>query len=218
MHLVMFDVDGTLCNTHKIDHEIYFQAIKDVLELEPPESLINFTHHSDPGILTEMVMNSLERDITTKEYNAVRDHFSDVIMDILMEDPSQSPEIAGALKLFNQLRETEGVIVAIATGGWGPSACFKLATAGFDVERVTMASADDDYERKEIMKICQVRALKKAKVQKFESITYVGDGPWDEEATEALNWRFVGVGERVKDTKNWIADFTKVKADYFYTS
>lgn len=218
MHLVMFDVDGTLCDTHDIDDKIYFQAIKDVLELERPESLINFSHRSDPGILTEMVMDSLERDITTKEHNAVRDHFSDVIMDILMEDASLSPEIPGALKLFNQLRETEGVMVAIATGGWGPTACFKLATAGFDVERIAMASADDDFERKEIMKICQDRALKRAKVQKFESITYVGDGSWDEDATQELGWRFIGVGERIKDTKNWIADYTKVDADYFVSS
>ena len=212
----MFDVDGTLCDSHGIDHEIYFQAIKDILDLDRPESLINFSHHSDPGILTEMVMNSFERDITTKEHNAVRDHFSDVIMDILMEDPSRSPEIPGALKLFNQLSERDDVVVAIATGGWGPSACFKLATAGFDVERVAMASADDDFERKEIMKICHGRARKRAKVEAFESITYVGDGPWDEDATAALKWRFIGVGERVKDTKNWIADFTKVNADYFF--
>ena len=218
MHLVMFDVDGTLCDTHDIDDKIYFQAIKDVLELERPESLINFSHRSDPGILTEMVMDSLERDITTKEHNAVRDHFSDVIMDILIEDASLSPEIPGALKLFNQLRETEDVIVAIATGGWGPSACFKLATAGFDIERVAMASADDDFERKEIMKICQDRALKRAKVQQFKSITYVGDGSWDEDATLELGWRFIGVGERIKDTKNWIADFSKADADYFYQS
>ena len=215
MHLVMFDVDGTLCDTHDIDDEIYFQSIEDILEIKRPESLINFTHFSDPGIVTEMVMDNFERDITTKEHNAVRDHFSDVIMDKLIEDPLLSTEIPGALKLFNQLREAEDVMVAIATGGWGPAACFKLATAGFDIERVVMASADDDFERKEIMKICHGRALKRAKVQKFESITYVGDGSWDEDATEALGWRFIGVGERIKDTKNWIADFTKVKPDFF---
>lgn len=216
MHLVMFDVDGTLCDTHAIDQEIYFQAIKDILEIERPESLINFTHLTDPGILTEMVMNSFERDITTKEYNAVRDHFSDVIMDHLMENPSLSAEIPGALKLFNALNDSPDVMVAIATGGWGPTACFKLATAGFEIEKVTMASSDDDFDRIEIMKTCHDRAQKRAKVQKFDSITYVGGGAWDEMATETLNWRFIGVGERIKDTKNWLEDFTKVKPDYFY--
>lgn len=216
MHLVMFDVDGTLCDTHEFDEEIYFQAIKDILEIERPESLINFTHRTDPGILTEMVMNSFEREITTKEHNAVRDHFSDVIMDYLVENPPLSGEIPGALKLFNALNNNPDVMVAIATGGWGPTACFKLATAGFEIEKVVMASSDDDFERIEIMKVCHDRAKKRAKVQKFDSITYVGDGSWDEMATEALNWRFIGVGERIKGTENWLADFTKVKADYFY--
>jgi len=218
MHLVMFDVDGTLCDTHNIDDEIYFQAIHDVLEIERPESLINFTHFTDPGILTEMVMNSFEREITTKEYNAVRDHFSDVIMDHLMEDPSLSTPVAGALELFNKLQKDENVMVAIATGGWGPSACFKLATAGFNIEKTVMATSDDDFERTEIMKLCHERALKRAKVDNFESVTYVGDGPWDEDASEALNWRFIGVGARIKDTKNWISDFSKSKSSYFYKS
>ena len=216
MHLVMFDVDGTLCDTYDIDEKIYFQAVKDILEIEPPESLINFTHRTDPGILTEMVTNSFERNVTTKEYNAVRDHFSDVLMDHLMEDPTLSRETSGALKLFNALKDTPDVIVAIATGGWGPTACFKLATAGFEIEKIVMASSDDDFDRVEIMKICHDRAKTRAKVQKFDSITYVGDGEWDEAATAALNWRFIGVGERIKDTKNWIADFTKVKPDYFF--
>lgn len=207
MHLVMFDVDGTLCDTFSIDDEIYFKAIEDVLEIKRPESLINFTHFTDPGILVEMVMNSFEREITSKEYAAVRDHFSDMMMEKLMEDPSTSTERPGALDLFNKLKADPNIMPAIATGGWGPTACFKLGTAGFDIERVVMASSDDNFERTEIMKTCHERALKRLDIAAFESITYVGDSPWDEEASKKLGWRFIGVGERITKTENHIGDF-----------
>ena len=90
------------------------------------------------------------------------------------------------------------VSLSIATGGWAETAQMKLNSAGFDISGIPMASSNDHYSRKEIMKI----ALVKSKVSDIEKVTYFGDAEWDKRACKELNFNFVLVGNRFQHNQS----------------
>jgi len=55
MHLVVFDIDGTLTDTNKVDGVCYWQAVREVLGLaqEQPD-WSGFRHVTDVGIAAEI--------------------------------------------------------------------------------------------------------------------------------------------------------------------
>ena len=93
--------------------------------------------------------------------------------------------------------------VGIATGGWGHTARMKLTSAGYDVSGVPLISSDDGHERVRIMAQC--RALLPATAVTI----YVGDGEWDQRASELLGWLFIGVGSRLRGScQHWLPDLS----------
>jgi phosphoglycolate phosphatase-like HAD superfamily hydrolase len=105
--------------------------------------------------------------------------------------PSAVREIAGAKRLVERLLELPGVRVAVATGGWEPTAKMKLAHVGIDVARLGFASSSDACARVDIMRRAARRALRGAE---HARATYFGDGAWDLRASAALGYDFVAVG------------------------
>lgn len=214
MHLVMFDVDGTLVDNDHVEATLYNKAIKDVLDIDVGDTWADCVHVTDPGILVEVVHKQQNRTLSEKEYDAVRDYFSDLLFDTIMEKPDTATPTKGGLALFNELMADDNVQVAVATGAWGPGAALKLGTAGYDIKNLVMATGDDEAERTEIMMASYERAIERSGVEQFETITYLGDAKWDVAATAQLGWRFIGVGEKVKDVPVWLADFADADATH----
>jgi hypothetical protein len=101
-------------------------------------------------------------------------------------------EIPGALQYLNSLCGRDDVRVAYATGGWRVTAELKLLSAGFPLEGIPLASADDHQDRAHIM----LHALGQLQGP-FASVTYFGDGVWDKAAAAQLGWEFVAVGPKL---------------------
>jgi hypothetical protein len=101
-------------------------------------------------------------------------------------------EIPGAREFVTGLRASNSHRIAYATGGWSASASIKLESAGFPLEGIPLASSDDYRGREAIM----LHALDQLRGE-FQSITYYGDGEWDEAASKNLGWKFVPVGKRL---------------------
>ena len=79
----------------------------------------------------------------------------------------------------------------------------KLRSAGIDVTDVPMSSSDDNWDRREIMRSCFEKLHASSSIP-----VYVGDGPWDLKATNALRWGFVAIGPRLQGKHDpWIRDF-----------
>ncbi len=127
MHLVMFDIDETLINSSSFDNALYKQAIKEILDLEGPDSYEDFTYVTEGGVLVEYVEREQNRTISDKEVAFVRDRYIELIMDYLDENPDSCSPMEGGIDLISQLMKSKDHAVAIATGGWGPKACFTLA-------------------------------------------------------------------------------------------
>lgn len=167
---------------------LYRQAVEDVLgPVRFRNDLADYTHVSDSGILTQLLReNDLEAD--PKIISSIKEQFL-AATENYVADFGPFDEIPGAKSLLSRLRESETHAVAIATGGWRHTARFKLASAGFEPNGVPLTTSDDSIDRVEIMQMA-LESLGDG----LESITYYGDGPWDELACQRLGWSFRAVG------------------------
>ena len=183
MHLVMFDIDGTLVDSAGFDSELYVEAVRSVLVVEIDSDWNAYEHVSDSGIL-EQVLRDRQLGGEAAELAArVQQHFVGLVRDYLRRSPHAVREIAGAKRLVERLLELPNVRVGIATGGWEPTARLKLGHVGIDLRRVGFASSSDARARTEIMQLAAQRALQGGA---FERATYFGDGAWDLRASAAL--------------------------------
>ena len=189
MHAVILDIDGTLLESDNMDGSLYLAAVRKVLgEVRIRESWGLYRNVTDGGILEEILQdNSLP--IEPRTLNAVKAVFvEDMARHIQRHGPFT--EISGAKDFVAGLLASPSSRIAYATGGWSESAAMKLESAGFPIKGIPLASSDDYTDRKSIM----LHALDQLG-SKFESITYYGDGKWDETATRMLGWNFVPVGK-----------------------
>jgi phosphoglycolate phosphatase-like HAD superfamily hydrolase len=191
MHLVMFDIDGTLVDSAGFDSELYVEAVRRVLNVDIDGDWNAYEHVSDGGILEE-VLRSARPDSEHAELAArVQECFVALVADYLRRAPGAVREIAGAKRLVERLLELPNVRVGIATGGWEPTAKLKLAHVGIGIERIGFASSSDARARTDIMQLAAQRALHGGT---YTRATYFGDGAWDRRASEELGYGFVAVG------------------------
>ncbi|HVJ29425.1 MAG TPA: haloacid dehalogenase-like hydrolase [Gammaproteobacteria bacterium] len=194
MHLVMFDIDGTLVDSAGFDAELYVEAVRSVLNVSIHSDWDAYEHVSDSGIL-EQVLRTVRPDSEHATLAArVQERFVALVRDYLRRAPGAVREIAGAKLLIERLLGLPNVRVGVATGGWEPTAKLKLAHVGIGTERIGFASSSDAPVRTDIMQLAAQRALHGAKCARA---TYFGDGAWDRRASAELGWDFVAVGAGV---------------------
>jgi phosphoglycolate phosphatase-like HAD superfamily hydrolase len=194
MHLVMFDIDGTLVDSAGFDTELYVEAVRSVLNVEIDSDWNKYEHVSDSGILEQVLRDARLGGEPSDLAARVQRHFVGLVRDYLRRAPGSVREIVGAKRLVERLLDLANVRVGIATGGWEPTALLKLAHVGIGVPRLGFASSSDAHARTEIMQLAAQRALRGAE---HSRVTYFGDGAWDRRASEELGYEFVAVGAGV---------------------
>ena len=194
MHLVMFDIDGTLVDSAGFDTALYVQAVRDVLEIVIDSDWNKYEHVSDSGILAE-VLRAARSDGEHAELEArVEQRFVGLVRDYVRREPGAIREIAGAKRLVERLLDLSNVRVGVATGGFRTTALLKLTKVGIGVERLGFASGSDARARTHIMRLAAERAMQG---RAFTRATYFGDGPWDRRASAELGYDFIAVGRAV---------------------
>lgn len=188
MHLIMFDIDGTLVNSLGFDGDCFSKAVYEVLGLTVDEDWERYEHVTDAGILRQMIAESFHANASDE---AVADIKARYVFH-LQEHAAKTAitEVPGAVEFVNGLAARSDVIVSLATGGWLEPARLKLRAAGFEIDGVALATSSDHYSRTEIMKLAEQRTG----VSRFSSQTYFGDGIWDLTASKKLGYNFVLVG------------------------
>ena len=186
VHAVIFDIDGTLLESVAADDSLYRNAVFNVLgDVRLRSSLYDYEHISDSGILSQVLADNglddaLFVDVKSEFMQLLRRH---------IDECGPFIQIPGADDMLLRLKASDQHEIAIATGGWRESAELKLRSAGIFHDDVPLATSNDAPERTAIMEI----ALDHIGGD-FETITYYGDGTWDEAACRELGWRFVPVG------------------------
>lgn len=194
MNLAIFDIDGTLTNTSKIDAECYVRAFRNSLGIDVEngnwESFLNYT---DEGIAEEIIARAFQRPATPEELDRLKSTFYDLLEAAQQTNPEQFLEIPGAAKTLQRLKQDPDWVVAIATGCWEKSALLKLHYAGIPADGTPLAHCDHHIEREKIILKAVKLAEQKYNVTKFDKTVYIGDGLWDIRTTRKLNIPFVGI-------------------------
>jgi phosphoglycolate phosphatase-like HAD superfamily hydrolase len=194
MHLVMFDIDGTLVDSAGFDSDLYAQAVEGVLNIQIDRNWDAYEHVSDSGILEQLLRDARFDSERAALAARVQQRFIGLVRDYVEREPAAVREIAGAKCLVGRLLALPDVRVAIATGGWESTARLKLQHVGIEVGGVGFASSSDARARTDIMRLAAQRALRGAA---FKRATYFGDGAWDRRASAELGYEFVAVGRGV---------------------
>jgi beta-phosphoglucomutase-like phosphatase (HAD superfamily) len=196
IHLVMFDVDGTLVDSNGFDGRLYAQAVREVLDVIVDETWASYANVTDSGIL-EQILRLREFGRPLDELRStVKRRFVELTRDYLERHPGDVSEVAGAQAIIETLRALPGVRVAVATGGWTETALLKLRHVGVNVQAVAIATACDGLERTQIMRLAAQRAMPGVIPSKA---TYFGDGAWDKRASAELGYRFIAIGRSVEN-------------------
>jgi phosphoglycolate phosphatase-like HAD superfamily hydrolase len=199
MHLVMFDIDGTLTETMKVDEECFVRSFKDVFGLTDIDT--DWSHYprtTDSGIFHDVFTSRIGQSPTAQEVSRFRQHF----VQLLAAASSQSPfaPVAGADRLLSRLAQGGSHRVSLATGGWRDSARLKMASAGMCFDDHPAASADDALDRESIMTLSRQRAAERYG-ESFACTVYVCDGVWDARACRSVGIPFIGIGTGSRATR-----------------
>ncbi len=212
MHLVLFDIDGTLTQSQAIDGELYLRSLAEVFGFADVDADWSaYRHTTDSGILQEVFESRHGRAPSLAEVAAFRSHFVGAIAAAAARTPFR--EIDGARLALSHVGQLPSHRVALATGGWSDSARCKMLSAGMDYDALPAASADDALSRVSIMRIAMDRAVSRMGAQP-DSVVYVGDGIWDAWACRQLDLPFIGIAAGADAERLRAEGAQAVLADY----
>lgn len=205
MHVVLFDIDGTLVDSNGFDAQLYVAALGEVLGIEVDQDWTRYRHVTDSGVLEE-VMDEIgcEGNRDSMRVAVERDFIRRVTAYL---DEKSVREIPGAVRFVETLEAAPGVAVGFATGGWRDTALMKLRKIGLQPDASRLASSSDARSRTDIMSLGEQRVSHGACVSRR---TYFGDAPWDKHASELLGFDFIAIGDRV-DHHPRFADYRVAK-------
>lgn len=217
--IYILDIDGTLMPSDEIDNQCYWQAVERVFQRSTGDpDLTNFRDVTDSGILEQWCRENLGRSPRVRETRAIRRRFLELLKTFHEAEPIAFAPRPGLFSWLQQACEGRNAGVGIATGGWEHSARFKLKAADLARFRLPLAHSDDAVTRVGIMQCALQRVASKLEPARLpilpHQVTYVGDGPWDIEASRALGWKFVGIATADKSRKLQDAGATQVHPNF----
>lgn len=209
MHLIVFDLDGTLLESVGVDNACFVAAVEEVWGLSDIST--EWDTYSDA------TDQAIACDLYHLRYGAVPDHrqidhlrtaFERRLTELLATQNAEIAIMPGAAALLAESRNSRNFRAAIATGSWSGAMFIKAAKAQLDLDGIPFATADDAARRAEIIGLAIARASEQNAVHDWESIIYIGDGVWDCRAAAELNLRFIGIarGEEAERLQRTGAD------------
>lgn len=212
--LAIFDIDGTLTQTSGVDGECYVKALGDCFGFEQIDTnWSNYRHTTDSAILSEIFEQRLGRPPDPQERELAMNRLVTLLEAHWREEPDAFQAVPGAASALQSLDESPRWCTALATGACRPSARFKLAKAGLNIEQRPLASSEDGPSREQIVRT----ALDQSRVATgalYQRIVSVGDGLWDVRTAARLSLPFVGIGSGAQALALTQAGASHVLADY----
>jgi len=199
MHLVMFDIDGTLTETMKVDEECFARSFNDVFGFTDIDTdWSRYLRTTDSGIFHDVFTSRIGESPTAQEVSRFRQHFVQLLAAASLQSPFAP--VAGADRLLSRLTQGGSHRVSLATGGWRDSARLKMASAGMCFDDHPAATADDALDRESIMTLSMQRAAERYG-ESFTCTVYVGDGVWDARVCRSIGVPFIGIGTGSRATR-----------------
>jgi len=194
MNLVIFDVDGTLVQSARIDTDCFVRSLEELFGIKNINTQWDtYKTATDWNIFEEIYEKSFSKKPTSKEINMHIELFTHLLNEYYQKDRNLFQEISGANRLLAKLRSHDIWKIAIATGGWGKSTLLKIKFAGININDIPFVSASDSRIREDILGTCINNSKKHYNADRFDRIVSVGDAMWDVKTAAGLRIGFVGV-------------------------
>lgn len=190
--LVIFDIDGTLLFSNKVDSECFAQAYES--QFGKPFPTIDwrkYPHVTDHTIFNTVIESHFGRPASFEDIQKQQEYFVQLLLEKRSVRPEDFMEVPGAKQAIGRLLADEQFAVGIATGGWRRPAMIKMEHLGFPVHQLFASFADNKLTREEILTECINNA--QLTHQDIQRIVYVGDAEWDITTTRNMQLNFVGV-------------------------
>jgi len=190
--LIIFDIDGTLLYSNKIDSQCFSESYEAVFDSAFPSiDWRDYPHVTDHTIFGTVFKKQFNRPVSKEELDKFQTDFVERMQDRRVKTPKEFQEVPSARRTVENLLNDERFAVGIATGGWQRPAQFKLRHIGLDYTDIFDSYADDKVTRDDIIN----ESINNAKKQHidFQRIVYVGDAVWDVKTTRNMNLPLIGI-------------------------
>lgn len=195
MILIIFDVDGTLVYSEKLDSKSFAATYQEVYGLPfPTIDWKKYPHVSDTTIFKSVIQEHFNRSASEEEEVAFRQKFVENIVENRQKTPNKFHAVPYAKQMIDALLKDNRFVVGVATGGWKTPAIVKLNFVDIPVDRLIITGADGKETREQILQ----ETIDKATIKhgNFEKIVYVGDAIWDYTTTQNMELPLIGIRRR----------------------
>lgn len=190
--LIIFDIDGTLLHSNKVDSRCFAAAYQKVFGKKFPSiDWTYFPHVTDTTIFDTAIREHFDRPASEEDILKQKDCFVEFLLEKRKVAPHEFDEIPFARRTVEQLLEDDRYTLGIATGGWQRPAMIKLKHIGIPTDHLHMSFADGKVTRELIIE--ESIALARAKHMDIGRIVYVGDAIWDVQTTRNMTLPLIGV-------------------------
>ena len=186
---VLFDIDGTLLDTHGFGREAFIRGLAHVTGERDELAYVSFAGNTDRNVLNQ-VMAQRKLHLAEKDIRRIFDRVAEELRELLRENPSK--EIAGARGFLEHLA-AEGAALGLVTGNIRACAYLKLGSVCFDRFFSFGGFGDEHAERANIARSALAAAKEVGIDMEEGGICLVGDTPFDVAAGLAVGIPVIGV-------------------------
>ncbi len=190
--LVIFDIDGTLLYSNKVDSQCFADAYERYFgRAFPSIDWRDYPHVTDHTIFSHVYSDHFGGVCTAEDRLTFEEVYIGLMQERREEDASRFREVPRARSTVEQLLAHDDYVVGIATGGWRRPALFKLDHLNIPTDGIHAGYADDMETREDILQTSIDSA--QAAHDDIEKTVYVGDAIWDVKTTRRMGLPLIGV-------------------------
>lgn len=191
---LLFDIDGTLLHSDRLDSQCFATSYEAVFGKPFPSiDWSQYPHVTDHVIFRTVFQRHFGRSATSEERQTFESHYLSGLQAQREAAPDRFQEVPGARSLWAELSDSSTYVPGIATGGWRKPARIKLAHVGIPPDPPYAGYADGMETREDILQMAIDRARQDHHI---ERIVYIGDAVWDVHTTRRMDIPLIGIRHR----------------------